>query len=106
MLTSLELLPMWAGVEPDVALFASGRVLDEGGDWSGGHPLSDAGDHAGAWPRSMCSPCHGTPYFSAPFWNCSCVLTPHGGVVVASKQVEPGTLPSPERRPATRAAVT
>ena len=25
---SLELLPMWSGVEPDVQLFASGRVLD------------------------------------------------------------------------------
>ena len=48
MLTSLELLPMWSGVEPDVALFASGRVLDEGGDWTGGHQLSDAGDAAGA----------------------------------------------------------
>lgn len=42
MLVSLELLPMWAGVEPDVALFASGRALDEGGEWSGGHALSAA----------------------------------------------------------------
>ena len=59
MLTSLELLPMWSGVEPDVALFASGRVLDEGGDWSGGHPLSDSGDAAGACASTRTLSCHG-----------------------------------------------
>ena len=34
---------MWSGVEPDVPLFASGRMLDDGGEWSGGQPLSDGG---------------------------------------------------------------
>ncbi len=55
MLTSLELLPMWAGVEPDVALFASGRALDEGGEWSGGHPLTEAAE--GAHGPSAPTPC-------------------------------------------------
>jgi hypothetical protein len=41
-LTSLELLPMWSGVEPDVELYASGRMLEEDGEWSGGQTLTDA----------------------------------------------------------------
>lgn len=39
---SLELLPMWSGVEPDTELFASGRVLDDDGEWSGGQTLDDS----------------------------------------------------------------
>ena len=38
---SLELLPMWSGVEPDVQLFASGRVLDDDGEWAGGQSLGE-----------------------------------------------------------------
>ncbi|KAK9918243.1 hypothetical protein WJX75_002529 [Coccomyxa subellipsoidea] len=38
---SLELLPMWSGIEPDVQLFASGRVLDDQGDWAGGQTLGE-----------------------------------------------------------------
>jgi hypothetical protein len=45
---SLELLPMWSGVDPDVELFASGKVLDDDGEWSGGHSLGSNGDAAGA----------------------------------------------------------
>src|SRR6476469_9140943 len=45
---SLELLPMWSGVDPDVELFASGKVLDDDGEWGGGHPLGTEGDAAGA----------------------------------------------------------
>ncbi|KAF8055388.1 MET1B [Scenedesmus sp. PABB004] len=38
---SLELLPMWSGVDPDVELFASGIVKDDEGDWgTGGQPLA------------------------------------------------------------------
>ena len=44
---SLELLPMWGGVDSDVTLFASGDVLDDGGEWSGGQSL-DAGADASA----------------------------------------------------------
>jgi hypothetical protein len=44
---SLELLPMWSGIEPDVQLFASGRVLDDQGDWAGGQTLGeDSGSSA------------------------------------------------------------
>ena len=43
---SLELLPMWSGVEPDTELFASGRVLDDDGDWAGAQTLdSPTGNH-------------------------------------------------------------
>jgi DNA (cytosine-5)-methyltransferase 1 len=38
---SLELLPMWSGVDPDVELYASGVVRDDDGGWEGG-----AGAHA------------------------------------------------------------
>lgn len=54
--TSLELLPMWSGVEPDVELFASGRVLDDDGEWAGGQALDQA---AGAPLRQAC--CQQTP---------------------------------------------
>ncbi|MBC8082824.1 MAG: hypothetical protein H7Z21_06380 [Hymenobacter sp.] len=48
---SLELLPMWSGIEPDVQLFASGRVLDDEGDWSGGQTLGeDSGSGAHMCP--------------------------------------------------------
>jgi DNA (cytosine-5)-methyltransferase 1 len=35
-MASLELLPMWAGVDPDVELYASGVVRDDEGDWGVG----------------------------------------------------------------------
>ena len=38
--SSLELLPMWSGVDPDVDLYASGNVLDDDGEWAGGQALS------------------------------------------------------------------
>lgn len=38
---------MWSGVDPDVELFASGRVLDDDGEWSGGQTLGEAGEDAG-----------------------------------------------------------
>lgn len=38
--SSLELLPMWSGVDPDVDLYASGNVLDDDGEWAGGQTLS------------------------------------------------------------------
>ena len=37
---------MWSGVDPDVELFASGRVLDDDGEWTGGQTLGEAGDDA------------------------------------------------------------
>ncbi len=39
MLATLELLPMWSGVDPDVELFASGDVAEEDDEWKGGHSL-------------------------------------------------------------------
>ncbi|CAD7705413.1 unnamed protein product [Ostreobium quekettii] len=33
--SSLELLPMWGGVDPDVELYASGTVTEDQGDWEG-----------------------------------------------------------------------
>jgi len=41
MFASLELLPMWSGVESDVELYASGVVVDDDGDFSGGQALND-----------------------------------------------------------------
>ena len=38
--SSLELLPMWSGVDPDVDLYASGNVLDDDGEWAGGQALN------------------------------------------------------------------
>ena len=38
---SLELLPMWSGIESDVQLFASGRVLHDDGEWAGGQSLGE-----------------------------------------------------------------
>ena len=38
---SLELLPMWSGIESDVQLFASGRVLNDDGEWAGGQSLGE-----------------------------------------------------------------
>lgn len=38
--SSLELLPMWSGVDSDVDLYASGNVLDDDGEWVGGQTLS------------------------------------------------------------------
>ena len=43
MFGSLELLPMWSGVDPDVELYASGVVVDDDGDFSGGQAL-DGGE--------------------------------------------------------------
>ena len=48
---SLELLPMWSGVEPDAQLFASGRVLDDDGEWAGGQSLGEgSGSSSGSPP--------------------------------------------------------
>ena len=48
---SLELLPMWSGVEPDTQLFASGRVLDDDGEWAGGQSLGEgSGSSSGLGP--------------------------------------------------------
>ena len=47
---SLELLPMWSGLEPDVELFASGRVLDDDGEWAGGQTLDNTAQGAPAIP--------------------------------------------------------
>ena len=41
LLASLELLPLFSGVDPDLELFASGCVQDDGGDWQGGVSLED-----------------------------------------------------------------
>ena len=38
--TTLELLPMWSGVDCDVDLYASGNVLDDDGEWAGGQALN------------------------------------------------------------------
>jgi len=43
MFASLELLPMWSGVDPDVELYASGVVVDDDGNFSGGQALNDGG---------------------------------------------------------------
>ena len=45
---------MWSGVEPDVQLFASGRVLDDDGEWAGGQSLGEGsgsglGSGSGTW---------------------------------------------------------
>ena len=45
-LSSLELLPMWRGVDPSVELFASGIVVDDDGDFSGGQALVGSGEEA------------------------------------------------------------
>jgi hypothetical protein len=37
---SLELLPMWGGVDSDVELYASGRCLEDEGEWAGGQDLT------------------------------------------------------------------
>ena len=38
--SSLELLPMWSGVDSDVDMYASGNVLDDDGEWAGGQSLA------------------------------------------------------------------
>jgi DNA (cytosine-5)-methyltransferase 1 len=35
-MTTLELLPMWSGVDPDEEVFVSGVVKDDDGDWGVG----------------------------------------------------------------------
>ncbi len=51
---SLELLPMWSGIESDVQLFASGRVLDDDGEWAGGQSLGE-GSGSGVCVALACS---------------------------------------------------
>jgi DNA-cytosine methyltransferase len=48
LMASLELLPMWSGVDPDVELYASGVVVDDDGDFSGGQSLDAVDDGGGA----------------------------------------------------------
>jgi DNA (cytosine-5)-methyltransferase 1 len=44
-MTTLELLPMWSGVDPDVEVFVSGVVKDDDGDWGvGGQGLGQEAD--------------------------------------------------------------
>ncbi len=50
---SLELLPTYRGVDPDVDLFASGLVQDDGGEWDGGTALAAAPAEAAAAGRSQ-----------------------------------------------------
>ena len=33
---------MWSGLEPDTELFASGRVLDDDGEWAGAQALDSS----------------------------------------------------------------
>lgn len=48
MMSTLELLPMFSGVDPDVELYASGLVTEDAGDWVGGQALqAAAADAAG-----------------------------------------------------------
>lgn len=51
-MSSLELLPMWGGVDPDTQLYASGRVLDDAGDWATGQSLTEP-------PGRPCAPALG-----------------------------------------------
>ena len=51
-MSSLELLPMWGGVDPDTQLYASGRVLDDAGDWAVGQSLTEAPGLPLACPRT------------------------------------------------------
>ena len=44
MFASLELLPLWSGVAPDVELYASGVVVEDDGDFSGGQSLEEEGE--------------------------------------------------------------
>lgn len=48
LMASLELLPMWSGVDPDVEFYASGVVVDDDGDFSGGQSLDAVDDGGGA----------------------------------------------------------
>ena len=48
LMATLELLPMWSGVDPDVELFASGVVLDDDGDFSGGQTLEPTEEAGGS----------------------------------------------------------
>lgn len=45
MMSTLELLPMWGGAQPDVEIFASGAVVDDDGEWAGGQALQVTGEH-------------------------------------------------------------
>ena len=38
---------MWSGVDPDRELFASGVVVDDDGEWSGGQAVNAEADGAG-----------------------------------------------------------
>jgi len=44
MLATLELIPMWAGVDPDQELFASGIVAEDTGDWGTGGVIANGTD--------------------------------------------------------------
>lgn len=47
-MSTLELLPMWGGAEPDVDLFFSGTVNDDDGEWAGGESVDAAPEEAGS----------------------------------------------------------
>lgn len=64
-LASLELLPMWSGVEPDVELYASGCMLEDDGEWLGGQSLSEfPAEGAGSTPAL---PAKSVLYLFSPF---------------------------------------
>lgn len=50
LLASLELLPMWSGVDPEIELYASGKVLDDDGEWAGAQSI------VGATTPGTCQP--------------------------------------------------
>lgn len=52
-MSTLELLPMWAGVEPDVELFFSGAISDDMGEWAGGQALQGTAEEGEAFVRSF-----------------------------------------------------
>ena len=70
MLATLELLPMWSGVDPDVEMFASGDVAEEDDEWKGGHSLDGSSAPApdnGQHPDPLCPSCHASSHLRARF---------------------------------------
>ena len=53
-LATLELLPMWQAVDPDVDLYGSGVVSEQESEWVAGHPLTATS--ACAPPLARCAP--------------------------------------------------
>jgi hypothetical protein len=75
-MSTLELLPMWQNVDPDVDLFGSGVIseLDEhDSEWGTGHPLSANGPST--CPRSLprttrpCAPAPAPVALQCALWH-------------------------------------